>query len=171
MDCLQGYEHNFHSREFKETFSTQSEAANAISSIYLTVRWRALHFNYRIPKEHQREIPPGSRCFATLTLAYVFNGVYVRGSLRRQLNANHAIKQRLTESFNGEQGRRNENNRWSLFFPRLARYSLLTVEMTTFSSVNLANCLKSSFSVHSVVKLQTKEVIPPKMDTIMLFIV
>ena len=56
MDCLQGYEHDFHSREFKETFSPQREAA--ISSIYLTVRWQALHFNYQIPKEHQREIPP-----------------------------------------------------------------------------------------------------------------
>ena len=52
-------------------------------------------------------------------------------------------------------GRRNGNNRWSFFFPGLARYSLLTVGMTTFSSVNRANCLKSSFWVHSVVKLQT----------------
>ena len=73
MDCLQGYEHDFHSREFKETFSPQIEAANAISSIYLTVRWQALHFNYQIPKEHQGEIPPRSRCFATLTFEYVFN--------------------------------------------------------------------------------------------------
>ena len=74
MDCLQGYERDFHSREFKETFSPQREATNAISSIYLTVRWQALHFNYQIPKEHQREILPGSRCFATLTLGYVVNG-------------------------------------------------------------------------------------------------
>ena len=35
MDWLQGYEHDFHSREFKETFSPQREAANAVSSIYL----------------------------------------------------------------------------------------------------------------------------------------
>ena len=55
MDCLQGYEHDFNSREFKETFSPQREAANAISSIYLTVRWQALHFNCQIPKEHQRK--------------------------------------------------------------------------------------------------------------------
>ena len=73
MDCLQGYEHDFHSRGFKETFSPQREAANVISSIYLTVQWQALHFNYQIPKEHQREIPPRPRCFATLTLEYVFN--------------------------------------------------------------------------------------------------
>ena len=38
MDWFQGHEHDFHSREFKETFSPQREAANAISSIYLTVR-------------------------------------------------------------------------------------------------------------------------------------
>ena len=68
------------------------------------------------------------------------------------------------------QGRCNENNRWSLFFPRLARYSSLIVEMTTFS-FNHANCLKSSFWVNSVVKLQTMKVIPPKIETIMLFIV
>ena len=73
MDCLQGYEHDFHSRQFKETFSPQREAENAISSIYLTERWQALHLNYQILKEHQREIPPRSRCFATLTLEYVFN--------------------------------------------------------------------------------------------------
>ena len=74
MDCLQGYEHDFHSREFRETFSPQREAANTISSTNLTERWQALHFNYQIPKENQREIPPGSRCFATLTLGYFFNG-------------------------------------------------------------------------------------------------
>ena len=28
MDCLQGYEHDFHSRQFKETFSPQREAEN-----------------------------------------------------------------------------------------------------------------------------------------------
>ena len=53
----------------------------------------------------------------------------------------------------------------------LACYSLLTIEMTTFSSVNRANCLKSLFSVHSVMKLQTMKVIPPKIETIMFFIV
>ena len=37
-DWLQGYEHDFHSIELKKTFSPQREAANAISSIYLTAR-------------------------------------------------------------------------------------------------------------------------------------
>ena len=65
MDWLQGYEHDFHSRKFIETFSPQREAVNAIRGIYLTVRWQALHVNYQIPKEIQREIPPGARCFVT----------------------------------------------------------------------------------------------------------
>ena len=64
----QSYGLLFHSRQFKETFSPQREAANRKSSIYLTVRWQALHFDCQIPKEHQREILPGSRSFATLTL-------------------------------------------------------------------------------------------------------
>ena len=37
MDWLQGYEHAFNSREFKETFSPQRETVNAISSIYRTL--------------------------------------------------------------------------------------------------------------------------------------
>ena len=35
----------------KKRSATGRETANATSSIYLTVRWQALNFNYKIPKE------------------------------------------------------------------------------------------------------------------------
>ena len=31
----------------------------------MNVPWRIFYFNFQIPREQQREIPPGARCFVS----------------------------------------------------------------------------------------------------------
>ena len=62
MDLLKIYEiDECSSQELVEMLSKTP------SLVVMTVPWRIFQFDYQIPREYQRQIPPCARCFASLS--------------------------------------------------------------------------------------------------------
>ena len=68
---------------------------NNPSLIVMSVHWRIFHFNYQIPREHQRQIPLCPRCFASLSCG-LLGLEFGMSRLTLQFQGNDSIKVRLT---------------------------------------------------------------------------